>query len=81
MHRFSDRLKADLTLLLVTVFWGTAFAVLRVALEHHVVHYLNGLRLLLGARFGLRFGELFTAGWHNISHVSLTLTPLSFAQL
>src|SRR5512141_1286411 len=49
MLRFSERLRADLTLLLVTVFWGTAFAVLRVALEHHVVHYLNGLRLLLGA--------------------------------
>ena len=49
MSRFSDRIKADLTLLLVTVFWGTAFAVLRIALEHHVVHYLNGLRLLLGA--------------------------------
>jgi drug/metabolite transporter (DMT)-like permease len=49
MPRFSERLKADLTLLLVTVFWGTAFAVLRIALEHQVVHYLNGLRLLLGA--------------------------------
>ncbi len=49
MLRFSERLKADLTLLLVTVFWGTAFAVLRIALEHHVVHYLNGLRLVLGA--------------------------------
>lgn len=45
----SERLKADLTLLLVTVFWGTAFAVFRIALEHNVVHYLNGLRLLLGA--------------------------------
>jgi hypothetical protein len=43
MSRFSDRIKADLTLLLVTVFWGTAFAVLRIALEHHVVHYLNAL--------------------------------------
>jgi drug/metabolite transporter (DMT)-like permease len=49
MLRFSDRLKADLTLLLVTVFWGTAFAVFRIALEHNVVHYLNALRLLLGA--------------------------------
>ena len=49
MFRFSERIKADLTLLLVTVFWGTAFAVLRIALEHHIVHYLNGLRLLLGA--------------------------------
>jgi drug/metabolite transporter (DMT)-like permease len=49
MPRFSERLRADLTLLLVTVFWGTAFAVLRIAMEHHVVHYLNGLRLVLGA--------------------------------
>jgi drug/metabolite transporter (DMT)-like permease len=49
MLRFSERLKADLTLLLVTIFWGTAFAVFRIALEHHVVHYLNAFRLLLGA--------------------------------
>lgn len=49
MPRFSERLKADLTLLLVTVFWGTAFAVFRIALEHNVVHYLNGLRFLIGA--------------------------------
>ena len=47
--KINERLKADLTLLLVTVFWGSAFAVLRIALENNVVFYLNGLRLVLGA--------------------------------
>ncbi len=47
--KLSERLKADLTLLLVTVFWGSAFAVLRIALQNGVVYYLNGLRLVLGA--------------------------------
>ena len=49
MVRFSERLKADLTLLLVTVFWGMAFAVFRIVPEHRVVHYLHDLRLLQGA--------------------------------
>ena len=70
MFRFSERLKADLTLLLVTVFWGTAFAVLRVALEHHVVHYLNGLRLLLGAIL------LFPLALWQKEHVEKTHIPI-----
>ncbi len=47
--KINSRFKADLTLLFVTVLWGSAFAVLRVALSSHVVFYLNGFRLLLGA--------------------------------
>jgi drug/metabolite transporter (DMT)-like permease len=43
------RLKADLQLLLVTVIWGSAFAVMRFAAGHGTVFYLNGLRFLLGA--------------------------------
>ncbi len=46
--KFSTRLKADLTLLFVTVLWGSAFAVLRQAADPGLVFYLNGLRLLLG---------------------------------
>ena len=46
--KFSTRLKADLTLLFVTLLWGSAFAVLRQAVEPGLVFYLNALRLLLG---------------------------------
>jgi drug/metabolite transporter (DMT)-like permease len=47
--KINDRLKADLTLFLITIFWGSAFAVLRLALEHRIVFYLNGMRLVFGA--------------------------------
>ena len=43
------RLKADLTLLLVAVIWGTAFAAQRVAAQVGSVFMFNGLRFLLGA--------------------------------
>ncbi len=43
------RLKADLTLLFVTVLWGSGFAVMRVAAGHGTIFYLNGLRFHLGA--------------------------------
>jgi len=49
MPKLSSRVKADLALFLVTIFWGSSFAVLRLALENKVVFYLNGLRLLFGA--------------------------------
>jgi drug/metabolite transporter (DMT)-like permease len=52
------RLKADLTLLFVTVLWGTAFVVMRVAAGHGTVFYLNGLRFLLGALLLLPFAKL-----------------------
>lgn len=42
------RLQADLTLLLVTLLWGSAFAVLRFSVNPGLVFTLNGLRLLLG---------------------------------
>jgi len=45
---FSMRLKADLQLFIVTVIWGSAFAVLRLAAGHHTVFLLNGSRFLLG---------------------------------
>jgi drug/metabolite transporter (DMT)-like permease len=52
------RLKADLTLALVTVIWGSAFAVMRVAAGHGSIFFLNGLRFLLGALLLLPFARL-----------------------
>jgi drug/metabolite transporter (DMT)-like permease len=52
------RLKADLTLLLVTVIWGSAFAVMRVAAGYGIVFYLNGARFILGAVLLLPFARL-----------------------
>jgi drug/metabolite transporter (DMT)-like permease len=49
------RLKADLTLLFVTVIWGSAFAVMRLAAGHGTIFILNGLRFLLGALLLLPF--------------------------
>ncbi len=42
------RVKADLTLLLAAVIWGTAFAVQRVAAQAGSIFMFNGLRFLLG---------------------------------
>ena len=52
------RLKADLTLLFVTILWGSAFAVMRLAAGHGTVFYLNGLRFLLGAVLLLPFTSI-----------------------
>jgi drug/metabolite transporter (DMT)-like permease len=43
------RLKADLTLLIVSVLWGSAFVFQRVVGEQGGVYYFNGMRFLLGA--------------------------------
>jgi drug/metabolite transporter (DMT)-like permease len=42
------RLKSDLTLLLVAVIWGSAFAAQRVAAAHLGPFFFNGLRFLVG---------------------------------
>jgi drug/metabolite transporter (DMT)-like permease len=42
------RLKADLQLFLVTVIWGSSFAVMRFAAGYHTIFLLNGSRFLLG---------------------------------
>ena len=44
-----SRLKADLTLLLVSAIWGSAFAAQRVAALHLNAFFFNGLRFFLGA--------------------------------
>ena len=55
---FFMRLKADLALLFVTILWGSAFAVMRLAAGHGSIFYLNGFRFLLGAVLILPFARL-----------------------
>lgn len=52
------RLKADLLLLLATVFWGTAFVAMRVAAGHGTIFLMNGFRFSLGALFLIPFSKL-----------------------
>jgi drug/metabolite transporter (DMT)-like permease len=49
------RLRADLTLLLVAVIWGSAFVAQRVAALHMDIYLYNGARFLLGALVLLPF--------------------------
>jgi drug/metabolite transporter (DMT)-like permease len=57
IHNFM-RLKADLLLLLVTLLWGSAFAIMRVAARHEIVFLLNGSRFLLGGLLLLPFARM-----------------------
>jgi drug/metabolite transporter (DMT)-like permease len=53
---FSDlRLKADLSLLLVAILWGSAFAAQRVAARFGSVFFFNGARFLIAASILLPF--------------------------
>ena len=66
------RLKADLQLFLVTVVWGSAFAVMRLAAGHHTIFLLNGSRFLLGGLLLLPLAKLRGAFTHsNLVFVSL----------
>ena len=49
------RLKADLTLFLVAVIWGTAFVAQRIAGQQDIVYLFNGARYLLAALVVLPF--------------------------
>jgi drug/metabolite transporter (DMT)-like permease len=49
------RLKADLTLFVVAVLWGSAFAAQRVAAQLGSVYFFNGVRFLLAALILLPF--------------------------
>ena len=49
------RIKADLTLLLVSIIWGSAFVAQRVAGQMGSVYYFNGARYLLAALVVLPF--------------------------
>ena len=71
------RLKADFTLLFVTILWGSAFAVLRLAAGHGSVFFLNGLRFLLGAVLLLPFAKLRGAfRRNNLVYVGLAGSAL-----
>ncbi len=52
------RLRADLLLLLVTLLWGSALAVMRVAAQYEIVFFLNGSRFLLGGLLILPFAKV-----------------------
>ncbi len=52
------RLKADLLLFLVTILWGSAFVVMRLAAGHGTAFILNGFRFLLGGLLLLPFVRL-----------------------
>jgi drug/metabolite transporter (DMT)-like permease len=71
------RLKADFTLLFVTILWGSAFAVLRLAAGHGSIFFLNGLRFLLGAILLLPFAKLRGAiHRNNLVYVGLAGSAL-----
>jgi len=70
--KISSRLKADLILLFITVLWGSAFAVMRLAAGHGTIFYLNGFRFLLGAALLLPLAKLKGAfNRSNIVYVGL----------
>ena len=58
------RLKADLTLLLVSIIWGSAFVAQRVAGQMGSVYMFNGARYLLAALVVL---PLMIRGWRKMS--------------
>ena len=49
------RLKANLTLLMVAVIWGTGFITQGIAAEHHVAYLFNGASFMLAALFLIPF--------------------------
>jgi drug/metabolite transporter (DMT)-like permease len=67
------RLKADLTLLLVSIIWGSAFVAQRVAGQMGSVYLFNGARYLLAAiivlPFALHIGRVFNPT-SKISHLT-----------
>jgi len=78
------RLKADLTLLLVAVIWGTSFVAQRVAAAHIGPFLFNGVRFLLGAlvllpvvRFRL---ELDRKTWPWVAAAGLVMSLASVLQ-
>jgi drug/metabolite transporter (DMT)-like permease len=57
------RLKADLTLLVVAIFWGSAFVAQRVAGQMGSVYLCNGVRYLLDSEVVLPFA--LRESWSN----------------
>ena len=52
------RLRADLLLILVAIFWGSGFVFMRQAAGHGTIFLLNGSRFILGGLLLLPFTEL-----------------------
>lgn len=52
------RLKADLLLILVAIFWGSGFVFMRQAAGHGTIFLLNGARFILGGLLLLPFTDL-----------------------
>jgi drug/metabolite transporter (DMT)-like permease len=81
----STRLKADFTLLFVTILWGSAFVVMRIAAGHNTIFLLNGVRFTLGGLLLLPFAKLKGA-FHrsNLIYVGLAgfalYTAVAFQQ-
>ena len=67
------RLKADLQLFLVTVIWGSSFAVMRLAAGYHTIFLLNGSRFLLGGLLLLSL-EKFRGAFNRSNLVFVTLS-------
>ena len=66
------RIKADLTLVLVALLWGSAFVAMRIAAGHNTIFFLNGWRFLLGGLLLLPFSKLKGAfNQRNILYVLL----------
>ena len=59
------RIKSDLTLLFVSIVWGSAFVFQRIAGEQGVVYFFNAARLLLGAALLLPFMQNRTPTLHG----------------
>jgi drug/metabolite transporter (DMT)-like permease len=62
------RLKADITLLIVSIIWGSAFVAQRVAGQMGSVYFFNAARYLLAALVVLPFA--FKASWTLAPHAS-----------
>lgn len=78
------RLKADLTLLLVSIIWGSAFVAQRVAGQLGSVYLFNGARYLLAAvvvlPFALRVGRASPCRRGDISSLTSKTSTLTYPQ-
>lgn len=71
----SQRLQADLSLLIVSVIWGSAFVVQRISALQLGVFWFNGLRFLLGGLLLLPFA------WQEVKVLVSSLSRETYAVL
>ena len=67
----SERLRADLLLLLVALIWGSAFVAQRVAAQTIGVYYFNGVRFIVAALFLLLLAGSRLAAWFRSTDKNL----------